>query len=91
MASQGENTRRGLQAPRALEPVVEPPQPEEISVGAVVHTLHTLMERVTSKEVNWQNVNAACNCAAQIVGLLRVHVECERLSIKMGRVANRTK
>ena len=46
---------------------------------SVVQTLESLMHRVTEQEVSATTVNAACNCAARIVDLLRLHLEAERL------------
>lgn len=48
----------------------------------VVLTLERLMNKVTLKEVNAGNVNAACNCADKIVDILRLHLDVERLRKK---------
>ena len=53
-----------------------------VDVVPVIKTLHGLMRAVTEKEINPSTVNAACNCAAQMTALLRVHLEAERLSLK---------
>jgi hypothetical protein len=45
----------------------------------VVQTLHDLMTKVTAQEVSSNTVNAACNCAARICDLLRLHLDAERL------------
>ena len=48
----------------------------------IVTTLHDLMEKVTEKDVNSETVNAACNCAARITDMLRVHLDVERMKAK---------
>lgn len=55
---------------------------DEVDVVPVIHTLHHLMTAVTEKEISPATVNAACNCAAQMTSLLRVHLEAQRLGIK---------
>ena len=54
---------------------------------AVVQTLENLMIAVTKDTVDAQTVNAACNCAARITDLLRVHLEAERLHIARKRTS----
>jgi len=49
------------------------------NAGGIVHTLETLMTRVTEHEATDKTVMAACQCAAQIANLLRLHLEAERL------------
>jgi NADH:ubiquinone oxidoreductase subunit B-like Fe-S oxidoreductase len=49
----------------------------------VVNTLEGLMEKVTKKEVTPETVNAACNCATKITDILRVHLDVERLRMRM--------
>lgn len=65
---------------------VEPPTPvvpaqagSIFNAGRVVHKLETLMERVTEHEATEKTVMAACQCAAQIGNLLRLHLEAEKL------------
>lgn len=58
---------------------------EVFDTKEVVSTLNGLMKRVTQEECSANTVNAACNCASQIVQLLRVHLDVERLKIKFGR------
>jgi hypothetical protein len=48
----------------------------------VVQTLEGLMRDVTKDDCTASTVNAACNCAARITDLLRVHLEVERLRAK---------
>lgn len=50
-----------------------------------VGTLNELMNKVTVKELNAETVNAACNCAARITDLLRVHLEFQRLKMRTGK------
>lgn len=50
-----------------------------------VATLSGLMNKVTDKEINAETVNAACNCAARITDLLRVHIEFQRLKMRAGK------
>lgn len=47
-----------------------------------VGTLNNLMNKVTEKDINAETVNAACNCAARITDLLRVHLEYQRMKIR---------
>jgi len=55
-------------------------EPESIfNARSVVQTLERLMNQVTQQEATPATVNAACNCAARITDLLRVHLEAERL------------
>lgn len=51
----------------------------------VVTTLNGLMKRVTQEQCNAETVNAACNCAARITDLLKVHLDVERLRKKFER------
>lgn len=57
---------------------------EMFNAKSVVGTLERLMNEVTQEEVNSSTVNAACNCAARITDLLRVHLEAKRLENKLG-------
>ncbi|MGI9296561.1 MAG: hypothetical protein ACR2QC_01520 [Gammaproteobacteria bacterium] len=45
--------------------------------------LEGLMRKVTKEECTPSTVNAACNCAARITDLLRVHLEAQRLKKKV--------
>jgi hypothetical protein len=54
---------------------------------SVLLTLESLMKNVTSKTCNAENVNAACNCAAQITEILKLHLENKRLTYKYDRKA----
>jgi hypothetical protein len=55
-------------------------EPESIfNAKSVVRTLEDLMHKVTKEEASPATVNAACNCAARITDLLRIHLEVERL------------
>ncbi len=47
---------------------------------SVVMTLEDLMNKVTSEECTPKTVNAACNCAARITDILKLHIEAERLN-----------
>lgn len=56
------------------------PAPENLfNAKNVIQILEGMMVKVTEQECNSHNVNAACNCAARITDLLRVHLEAERL------------
>ena len=52
---------------------------EIFNAKTVVQTLEGLMVKVTEEDCTASTVNAACNCAARITDLLRVHLEVERL------------
>jgi hypothetical protein len=57
---------------------------QEISENLPMHVsmqLYKLMNRVVKDDVNADNVNAACNCAAQICKMLDITFKAE----KMGR------
>ena len=49
----------------------------------VVGTLENLMTQVTSKDCTPDTVNAACNCADKITDLLRLHLDVERLKLRV--------
>lgn len=49
----------------------------------VVKTLEGLMTRVTDKDCTAETVQAACACADRITGILRLHLDVERLKRKM--------
>jgi len=49
----------------------------------VVNTLEGLMTRVTQEKITPDSVNAACNCADKIVDILRLHLDVQRLKVKM--------
>lgn len=56
---------------------------EIFNTKKVVTTLENLMDRVTCENITPETVNAACNCADKIVDILRLHLDVERLKIKM--------
>lgn len=56
---------------------------EIFNARSVVKTLESLMVNVTKDTCDPHTVNAACNCAARITDILRLHLEAERL--KMSR------
>ena len=58
-------------------------QDEIFDTRNVVKTLESLMTRVTNKECTPSTVNAACNCADKITDILRLHLDVERLRIRM--------
>lgn len=62
---------------------VEPPE-DIFNAKSVVNTLETLIDRVTAEECNAQNVNAACNAAARITDILRLHLDVEKFRAKKG-------
>jgi hypothetical protein len=65
---------------QAAEPTVLPAQPGTIfNARSIVHTLETLMNRVTEQEATPDTVTAACRCASEISQLLKIHLEAERL------------
>ncbi|OFZ54957.1 MAG: hypothetical protein A2428_03020 [Bdellovibrionales bacterium RIFOXYC1_FULL_54_43] len=55
---------------------------ETFNTRNVVGKLESLMDKVTAKECTTETVNAACNCAARITDILRVHLEVERLAAR---------
>ena len=55
------------------------PVAEEFHAKEIVTTLQDLMVRVTKEEATPATVQAACQCAAQISALLRVHLDVERM------------
>jgi hypothetical protein len=58
------------------------PAADIFNAKGVIVTLEQLMNRVTAEECTAATVNAACNCAARITDLLRIHLEVERLKRK---------
>lgn len=50
-----------------------------------VGTLNNLMNKVTEDKITAETVNAACNCAARITDLLRVHLEFQRMKMRSGK------
>jgi len=46
---------------------------------SVVITLEKLMNQVTKEDCSPKTVNAACNCAARITDIIRLHIESEKL------------
>lgn len=58
------------------------PKEDVFDTRNVVVTLEGLMNKVTSKEITADSVNAACNCADKIVDILRLHLDVERLRTK---------
>lgn len=79
MDTQGQAKRGNL--PSTVKPTTHIAK-DEVDVVPVIHTLHHLMTAVTEKEISPATVNAACNCAAQMTSLLRVHLEAERLNLR---------
>jgi hypothetical protein len=55
------------------------------SAVGVIQTLERLMTEVTKEEATSQTVNAACNCAARIADLLRIHLDAKRLELLQRR------
>jgi hypothetical protein len=60
-------------------------QPETVNVKSIVQTLEGLMVKVTAEECTAQTVNAACNAAARITDLLRLHLDAQRLQVQQQR------
>jgi hypothetical protein len=58
-------------------------QTEIFDTRKVVKTLERLMNDVTSKDCTPSTVNAACNCADKITDILRLHLDVERLKVRM--------
>lgn len=56
---------------------------QEFDTGGIARTLHDAAKQLLAKEVTASSVNAACNCAQQIANLIRVHLEAERLSVRL--------
>jgi hypothetical protein len=52
---------------------------EPFNTKSVIKTLEGLMGNVTSQNCTAETVNAACNCAARITDILRIHLDVERL------------
>ena len=52
----------------------------------VIHNLETLMNKVTEKECTTETVRAACSCVEAINGLLRTHLEQQRLNLEKERM-----
>lgn len=55
----------------------------EISENLPMHVsmqLYKLMNKIVKDEVNPDNVNAACNCAAQICKMLDITFKAEKLN-----------
>jgi len=50
----------------------------------VVKKLENLMDKVTEKDCTVETVHAACDCAARITEILRLHLDVERMKIKTG-------
>lgn len=68
----------GVQRHPAETPAI--PQPVDVfNARDVIQVLQNLMTGVTAQEVTPSTVNAACNCAARITDLLRIHLDAERL------------
>jgi hypothetical protein len=65
---------------RAEVPDVGRPESSIFNAKGVIQTLESLMIKVTNEDCTASTVNAACNCAARITDLLRVHLEVERLA-----------
>jgi hypothetical protein len=55
------------------------PPPDLFNARNVVQILEGLMVKVTAEECTAHTVNAACNAAARITDILRLHLEAERL------------
>lgn len=60
-------------------PDVQRSEESIFNAKSVIQTLERLMTNVTNEDCTASTVNAACNCAARITDLLRVHLEVERL------------
>jgi hypothetical protein len=52
----------------------------------VIQNLEMLMLKVTENECNTETVRAACSCVEAINGLLRTHLEQQRLNIEKERM-----
>lgn len=52
----------------------------------VIRKLENLIDRVTEKECTAQNVQAAINCVEAINGLLRTHLEQQRINLERDRM-----
>ena len=55
---------------------------EVFNAKTIVGQLENIMTKVTEEEVSPNTVNAACNCAARITDILKLHLEAERLNMK---------
>jgi len=73
-----DTTTNGHSLPQASPEIT----PDIFNAKGVIMTLEDLMKRVTAADVSASTVNAACNCAARITDILRVHLEVERLRRK---------
>lgn len=59
---------------------------EVFNSKSIVNTLEGLMTKVTDDDCNPDTVNAACNCAARITDILKVHLEVEKLNTKRSAI-----
>lgn len=50
------------------------PQSKSLSTNVAEHLL-LLMQAVTKDNVNPQTVNAACNCATQMINLMKLNIK----------------
>lgn len=53
---------------------------EVFNARSVVMTLEKLMNDVTKDECSPKTVNAACNCAARITDIIRLHIDAQKVS-----------
>lgn len=56
--------------------------PEIFNSRSIVNTLEGLMTQVTAEDCSPETVNAACNCAARITDILKVHLEVEKINTR---------
>ena len=56
---------------------------KQFNAKSIVVNLENFMSKVTSKECNEKTVNAACNCAARITDILKLHIEAQRLALRV--------
>ena len=59
---------------------------EVFNSKSIVKTLENLMIKVTDEECSPDTVNAACNCAARITDILKVHLEVEKITTKRNAI-----
>jgi hypothetical protein len=58
---------------------------EQFNSRRIVNKLADLMDGVTKTEVTAENVHAACECAARITDVMRLHVEAGKLRRRVAR------
>lgn len=58
-------------------------KPENYSVKKTIDILHNAMDTIVKKDVNAENVIAACNCASKITDILKVNLDFEKFKYQV--------